>query len=94
MKLGDDEMVVFDRNIEKHAKAGHAVFHPPADSGLVNGSDAVLPHLFGGDETIPMQVLSTRHSATQRQSGPKRKGSEQVPETVEEFWNQQDDGWW
>lgn len=86
-------MVVLDGNIEWQTEAGHAVLHPAADRGFMNGSDA-LRHLPGGDEVIPPQVFLTRHPETQRQSGPEGKSYQQKPQTIAEFWDEQDDGWW
>ena len=87
-------MAILNGNIERHAEAGYSVLHPAADCGFVNGSDAVLGYLSGSEVNVSERLLPARHAGTQRHPGPKRKRSGQRPQTIDEFWNQQEDGWW
>lgn len=87
-------MAILDRNIERHAEAGHTILHPAADRGFVNGSDAVRRRFSSGDEAISPHLFPARHPERQRQSGPKRKRNQQEPQTIAEFWDSQEDGWW
>lgn len=94
LQQGDSEMAILDRNIERHAEAGHTILHPAADRGFVNGSDAVRRRFSSGDESISPQFFPARHLETERHRRPEGKQDEQAPQTIEEFWNEQDDGWW
>jgi hypothetical protein len=92
--IGDDEMTILNGSIERHTEAGHSVLHPAADRGFMNGSDAVLHHLSGGEESISELLLPARHPDTRRHSRQERKQNQQAPQTIDEFWNEEPDGWW
>ena len=87
-------MAILNGNIERHTEAGYSVLHPAADCGFVSESDAVLGYLSGSEVTVFERLLTARHPDIGRHSRQERKRNQQAPQTIDEFWNEEPDGWW
>jgi len=48
----------------------------------------------GSNPPAAMQLSPERHPASLRYFPPGRKSSQQASQTIDQFWNEQDDGWW
>jgi hypothetical protein len=48
----------------------------------------------GSGPLISVQVSPARHPESKRHLGLECNCDQQIPQTIDEFWNEQDDGWW
>lgn len=87
-------MTILDRDLKPNAKACHTIFHPSTNRGFMNEPSAVARDPSGGEETILIKSLHAHHPDMKPASGPQSKGDQERLQTIDEFWNEQEDAWW